>query len=376
MGGVSTRRVEWSASALSDTDWATSRIRWDASTSGRICVTTDMWAIWEGDVPSPERARWQRNTVVAPWARHGGNIANSVLRRIAVIKNIYLDQRDKYRSQSNILLRLFRPEEFKRLCPEGPGRDDTGIDLNECLFMPDACAGGECINTDGSFRCECPSGYMLDASGRRCVDNNECLSQQNICGNGTCTNIEGGFECSCNEGFTPGVNQICEDVNECLELGNQCAFRCHNAPGSFRCICPYGYTLAPDARHCIGLLSYPLFLLTSIISLEDECNFQLFSIVMYTYTIDSNALSLFQTWTSARPLRTIASTNARILSAPSCASAHLDTNRSVWPTSVKTSTNARLIQVCAEMANAWTWRVVISVSATTGSSRVRMESLA
>lgn len=119
-----------------------------------------------------------------------------------------------------------------------------------------------------------------------------------------------------------------------------------------------------------------LSLLTSIISLEDECNFQLFSIVMYTYTIDSNALSLFQTWTSAQPLRTIASTNARILSAPSCASAHLDTNRSVWPTSVKTSTNARLIQVCAEMANAWTWRVVISVFATTGSSRVRMESLA
>lgn len=155
-----------------------------------------------------------------------------------------------------------RPEEFKRLCPEGPGRDDTGIDLNECLFMPDACAGGECINTDGSFRCECPSGYMLDASGRRCVDNNECLSQQNICGNGTCTNIEGGFECSCNEGFTPGVNQVCEDVNECLELGNQCAFRCHNAPGSFRCICPYGYTLAPDARHCIGLLS--LILLSSL----------------------------------------------------------------------------------------------------------------
>ncbi|XP_043673250.1 fibrillin-2-like isoform X2 [Vespula pensylvanica] len=144
-------------------------------------------------------------------------------------------------------------EDFRRLCPEGVGRDDTGIDLNECLFMPDACSGGECINTDGSFRCECPSGYILDETGRRCIDNNECLTVQNICGNGTCTNIDGGFECSCNEGFTPGVNQICEDVNECLELGNQCAFRCHNAPGSFRCICPYGYTLAPDGRHCIDV---------------------------------------------------------------------------------------------------------------------------
>jgi fibulin 1/2 len=84
------------------------------------------------------------------------------------------------------------------------------------------------------------------------VDSNECLSVQNICGNGTCRNIDGGFECSCNDGFAPGANQVCEDVNECLEMGSQCAFRCHNAPGSFRCICPYGYTLAPDGRHCVG----------------------------------------------------------------------------------------------------------------------------
>lgn len=35
-------------------------------------------------------------------------------------------------------------------------------------------------------------------------------------------------------------------------MGNQCAFRCHNVPGSFRCICPYGYALAPDGRHCQG----------------------------------------------------------------------------------------------------------------------------
>ena len=24
-------------------------------------------------------------------------------------------------------------------------------------------------------------------------------------------------------------------------------------PGSFRCVCPYGYTLAPDGRHCMDL---------------------------------------------------------------------------------------------------------------------------
>lgn len=121
--------------------------------------------------------------------------------------------------------------------------------------MPDICSGGDCINTDGSFRCECPPGYVLDDSGRRCVDQNECVHTQNICGNGTCSNVEGGFECSCNNGFAPGANQVCEDINECIEMGNQCAFRCHNALGSFRCICPYGYVLAADGRHCIGMLA-------------------------------------------------------------------------------------------------------------------------
>lgn len=85
-------------------------------------------------------------------------------------------------------------------------------------------------------------------------DENECIINANICGNGTCTNVKGSFECTCNVGYSPGPFQICEDINECKEMGigSQCAFRCHNVPGSFRCICPYGYSLAPDGRHCKG----------------------------------------------------------------------------------------------------------------------------
>lgn len=51
----------------------------------------------------------------------------------------------------------------------GVGHGDQGEDLNECILIPNICEGGECINTDGSFRCECPMGYVLDPTGTKCV---------------------------------------------------------------------------------------------------------------------------------------------------------------------------------------------------------------
>lgn len=51
----------------------------------------------------------------------------------------------------------------------GIGHGDQGEDLNECALIPNLCEGGECINTDGSFRCECTNGYVLDATGQRCI---------------------------------------------------------------------------------------------------------------------------------------------------------------------------------------------------------------
>lgn len=46
---------------------------------------------------------------------------------------------------------------------------DVIADVNECLLSPGICKNGFCINTDGSFRCECGPGYRLDASGTNCV---------------------------------------------------------------------------------------------------------------------------------------------------------------------------------------------------------------
>ncbi|TNM88019.1 hypothetical protein fugu_006240 [Takifugu bimaculatus] len=121
--------------------------------------------------------------------------------------------------------------------------------MNECLENPGVCQNGICINTDGSFRCECPFGYNLDYTGVKCVDTDEC-SIGNPCGNGTCTNVVGGFECSCQDGFEPGPMMTCEDVNECSQNSLLCAFRCVNTFGSYECMCPAGYVLRDDQRMC------------------------------------------------------------------------------------------------------------------------------
>ena len=42
------------------------------------------------------------------------------------------------------------------------------MDINECDRTPGLCRGGRCINTPGSFHCECPRGHELAEDGKSC----------------------------------------------------------------------------------------------------------------------------------------------------------------------------------------------------------------
>ncbi|XP_023560870.1 fibrillin-3 isoform X3 [Octodon degus] len=142
---------------------------------------------------------------------------------------------------------------FQELCPFGhgavPGQGNSREDVDECAESPGVCRPGLCVNTDGSFRCECPSGYSLDPTGIGCVDTDEC-SMGKPCGEGTCTNVIGGFECACVDGFEPGPMATCEDIDECSLNPLLCAFRCRNTEGSYVCTCPAGYALREDGAMC------------------------------------------------------------------------------------------------------------------------------
>ncbi|XP_051691464.2 LOW QUALITY PROTEIN: fibrillin-3 [Oryctolagus cuniculus] len=142
---------------------------------------------------------------------------------------------------------------FQELCPFGhgavPGLDDSREDVDECAENPGICTNGACVNTDGSFRCECALGYSLDPAGISCGDIDEC-STGHPCGAGTCTNVIGGFLCACADGFEPGSMMTCEDIDECALNPLLCAFRCHNTEGSYLCTCPAGYALREDGAMC------------------------------------------------------------------------------------------------------------------------------
>lgn len=42
-------------------------------------------------------------------------------------------------------------------------------DIDECERNPLLCRGGTCVNTEGSFQCDCPLGHELSPSREACI---------------------------------------------------------------------------------------------------------------------------------------------------------------------------------------------------------------
>ncbi|XP_027873891.1 CD97 antigen [Xiphophorus couchianus] len=142
-------------------------------------------------------------------------------------------------------------------CPNGFQNND-GIceDIDECND-PDFCGNHtKCINTIGSYYCECSAGFHnvkgnpnFTVDKGQCSDINECLDNNTTCGpHGTCNNVIGHYKCVCNAGYVSAdasnKTAHCRDLDECKEHKDVCGEKgvCENLNGSYRCICEAGHT--------------------------------------------------------------------------------------------------------------------------------------
>ncbi|XP_061006079.1 adhesion G protein-coupled receptor E5 isoform X1 [Dama dama] len=131
--------------------------------------------------------------------------------------------------------------------------ENTCQDVDECQHRPRVCKGRSiCINTQGSYTCQCPPGLEFNPEDpRNCTDVNECTSGKKPCHNSThCLNFVGSYECRCRPGWKPIAgspngpnNTVCEDVDECSSGKHQCdnSTICVNTVGSYTCHCRQGW---------------------------------------------------------------------------------------------------------------------------------------
>jgi hypothetical protein len=93
-------------------------------------------------------------------------------------------------------------------------------DVDECSLGSHNCdpVGADCINTEGSFECECRLGFRDAANfttpGVECPDVDECFENSYDCFvRARCDNVVGSFTCTCIKGME-GDGLACEHASE------------------------------------------------------------------------------------------------------------------------------------------------------------------
>ena len=176
---------------------------------------------------------------------------------------------------------------FECLCNDGythaDGDGSICVDVNECAanggLGPCSGNGANCTNTDGSYACGCGAGFALRSAVQLdqkpeevdiCFDVDECDANTSPCGANTdCNNKDGSFACDCRSGFVPAAQSttVCTDIDECKTAGSNeesgiCTGSnevCENTPGEHECLCAEGFERVDggcvDVEECSAAVS-------------------------------------------------------------------------------------------------------------------------
>ncbi|XP_052794532.1 uncharacterized protein LOC128227759 isoform X2 [Mya arenaria] len=142
-------------------------------------------------------------------------------------------------------------------CPDG--YLDNGsecIDINECELV-NGCEQ-ICINTDGSYICDCDKGFRISYDLQKCLDINECDESLHNCSH-LCENIRGGFKCVCHSGYMFEVSSwgcIADSAVtlSCTDIDCSQAEGCTvNSVNESTCFCLDGYVFDRDTNTCVDI---------------------------------------------------------------------------------------------------------------------------
>nr|XP_022333526.1 mucin-like protein [Crassostrea virginica] len=138
------------------------------------------------------------------------------------------------------------------VCRAGWSGSLCDVNVNECAD-PSLCSATEvCVDSQGSYSCQCIDGYQRNATGV-CQNVDECLASLDNCSSTeTCQDIPGSFLCPCKAGYQRNsTSGNCIDLDECQEGIHSCPQSCQNTLGSYFCTCYIGFQLQDDRVTCV-----------------------------------------------------------------------------------------------------------------------------
>merc|ERR1719223_1864656 len=109
--------------------------------------------------------------------------------------------------------------------------DGACVDVDECAVDSPCDSTATCANSEGGFKCTCPTGSF--GNGKKCFDIDECRDGTHGCpAQSTCINLPASFECSCESGYEM-IDESCVDINECEIGAHDCSENasCENTEG-------------------------------------------------------------------------------------------------------------------------------------------------